>query len=51
MINAIFVRVMMNMKVVAYGCENKTGFEPDHDRIIAKAKAEVGVIETDTKSN
>lgn len=21
-----------------YGCENKTGFEPDHDRIIAKAK-------------
>ena len=24
-----------------YGCENKTGFEPDHDRIIAKAKAEV----------
>lgn len=25
----------------AYGCENKTGFESDHDRIIAKAKAEV----------
>ena len=21
-----------------YGCENKTGFEPNHDRIIAKAK-------------
>ena len=21
-----------------YGCENKTGFESDHDRIIAKAK-------------
>ena len=24
-----------------YGCENKTGFEPYQDRIIAKAKAEV----------
>ena len=24
-----------------YSCENKTGFEPNHDRIIAKAKAEV----------
>ena len=22
----------------AYGCGNNTGFEPDHDRIIAKAK-------------
>ena len=24
-----------------YSCENNTGFEPNHDRIIAKAKTEV----------
>ena len=24
-----------------WGCENKKGFDPSHDRIIAKAKAEV----------
>ena len=25
----------------AYSCENKTGFESDHDRIIAKQKQKV----------
>ena len=38
MINAIFARVMTNTKDVNGGCEDKKGFKPNHDRIIAKAK-------------
>ena len=41
MINAIFARVTTNMKVVNTAVKIRLVFEPNHDRIIAKAKAEV----------
>ena len=38
MINAIFARVTTNMKVVNTAVKIRLVFEPNHDRIIAKAK-------------
>ena len=38
LISVIFVDTTMNMKVVNTAVKIKLVFEPDHDRIIAKAK-------------